>query len=298
MSATLVAALRKLLQTVSGELAASSLTAAQRKAIELFGRQTGCILLHTKGRGMCYRVQNAELLQQHFRSLCPDDIDSASSELPLRAAAIATSRDSKALTGRHQGCYLLLKAIGPGISWRNDAGQVLDVSAATDRYGVAALAVASDDTWHSDQALWLVENQALFDRLDWLPANSSGTLCCYGGQLNLRLLDWLAGCQRASEIILFADYDGVGLHNFARLHQSLQGRCQFWLIPGWQQLLQRYGNARIWGDTLKDFRAATGRLALSELPPPLVELVETLASQGLALEQEAVWLAPEQGIGS
>ncbi len=38
--------------------------------------------------------------------------------------------------------------------------------------GAAALAIHAGSTWRSEHPLWLVENQALFDRLDWLPSSS------------------------------------------------------------------------------------------------------------------------------
>ena len=52
-------------------------------------------------------------------------------------------------------------------------------------------------------ALWLVENQALFDRTDWLPEGTQATLLYYGGQLDGRLLSWLGHRPRfPSQVIL------------------------------------------------------------------------------------------------
>ena len=130
-----------------------------------------------------------------------------------------------------------------------------------------------------------MENQALFDRTDWLPANTVATLLYYGGQLDGRLLAWLAGRPRARRIVHFADYDGVGLANFARLHALLGDACECWLMPDWSDKLARYGSNRLWRDTLREFTAAAARL-----PDYLLPLTRQMQQSGLALEQEAVWL--------
>jgi hypothetical protein len=84
----------------------------------------------------------------------------------------------------------LLKATGPKVTWQRGDGVSLDISGATQSAGVAALAIAPADGWHSAQPVWLVENQALFDRLDWLLlAGAHGSVIYYGGQLSNLLLD-------------------------------------------------------------------------------------------------------------
>lgn len=65
----------------------------------------------------------------------------------------------------------------------------MDISANTQIAGASAIAIAASDGWTTDKPIWLVENQALFDRLDWLPAGASGSLIYYGGQLSNLLLD-------------------------------------------------------------------------------------------------------------
>ncbi|SFU12551.1 hypothetical protein SAMN05216264_11340 [Pseudomonas marincola] len=39
------------------------------------------------------------------------------------------------------------------------------------------------DDWHTAAPLWLIENQALFGDISWRPADASGTLRYYSGQL-------------------------------------------------------------------------------------------------------------------
>ena len=140
--------------------------------------------------------------------------------------------------------------------------------------------------------MWLIENQALFDDISWLPADASGTLCYYSGQLSSLMLNWLVERPRASQVILFPDYDGIGLQNFARLHELIGDTCKFWLMPDWQERLRLYGNQRIWQDNLANYQDAVSRLRSLGMPSDLAELCAALQGSGLALEQESVFLLP------
>ena len=57
----------------------------------------------------------------------------------------------------------------------------LDLRLSTDQLGVAALTVHADSTWYTEHPLWLVENQALFDQLDWLPCAQPASVAYYSG---------------------------------------------------------------------------------------------------------------------
>jgi hypothetical protein len=284
MDRTLRTALLKLHGQQS--LPASHFTAAQRSALDRFARQTGAVICQRQGRGDVYRVSDPRLFDIHLRALSPQGEMPATNGLPLRAQHIAQARDSKA-RGHQHGCYYpLLKAIGDEVLWRQgEHGNELPLSQLTHHFGAASLRIETGDTWQSGQPLWLVENQALFDRTDWLPAGTQATLMYYGGQLDGRLLAWLGKRPRASRVVLFPDYDGVGLANFARLFAQLGDACEYWLMPDWQSKLARYGSQRLWQDTLREFTSAA-----LQLPDYLGPLTEQMRQSGLALEQEAVWL--------
>ena len=281
-------ALRAALLKLQGKstLPASQFTAAQRMALDQFARQTGAVNCLRQGRGDVYTVCNQAVFDAHVTQLSPQVEPSIAELLPLRAQHVAHARDSKARRHQHGSYYPLLKAVGDTVSWREvERGAELALSAATRDFGAASLSIQSDDAWHSEQALWLVENQALFDRTDWLPEGTHATLLYYGGQLDGRLLSWLGHRPRASQVILFADYDGVGLSNFARLREALGDACDFWLMPQWESKLAHYGGVQLWRDTLRHFTTA-----VAQLPPSVRELTEQMQHLGLALEQEAVWL--------
>lgn len=288
MSQPLVAALEKLL---AGETttAGSTLTPAQRAALDRFARQTGAVRIQPAGRGVAYQIVHRPVLEEHLQSLRPHAPENLSKNLPERARNVASLRSSKSGTDTHATHYLLLKAIGPDVYWSQGEGKTLDLSEQTAIAGVAALVIQPDDAWCSDHPLWLVENQALFDRLDWLPPDATGSVAYYAGQLSAWLLAWLA-TPRCQQIILFPDYDGIGLANYARLLEASQTPCEFWLMPGWQRKLQQYGNHQIWRDNHTQFEAALQRLPLQYLNSEFAVLCQALRVQGLALEQESVWL--------
>lgn len=290
MSVALADALGKLLASESG-LANSHFTPAQRVALDDFARKTGAVRLQSQGRGSLFRVIDRPLAEAHLRQLRPLQGDAVHDDLPVRAANVGMYRSSKGSAAGHACQYLLLKSINQAVRWHDGQGQELDLPAITQLCGATALAIRSNDNWSSASPLWLVENQALFDDLRWLPAQATGTLCYYAGQLSGGVLDWLEAKPRASQIIFFPDYDGIGLQNFARLRERVGDACEFWMIPGWRDLIQSYGNRKIWQDNLANFQDAVARLTASGMQPELGDLCSSLQSSGMALEQETVFLS-------
>lgn len=298
MSQPLAAALAKLANSASGACSSSALTQAQRRALEQFSRETGCIRWRRSGRGWRYEISNRPVFERHLESLQPDSEASLDPALNARARNIATHRASKASAHQHGHYYLLLKACNQGCTWDNDAGSRLELLESTRAYGLGALQVQPADGWHSGQPLWLVENQALFDDLSWMPPSIGGSVAYYAGNLSNTLLNWLAQRRRASEIILFPDYDGVGLDNYRRLKEAVGTQARFWLMPDWQRLLARYGNRTIWRQNLPSFESAREALATLAPDDPVYELIEALAHHGMMLEQEAVPLSALEGLST
>jgi hypothetical protein len=287
MSKALAAALAKLLESENG-IPASAFTTTQRRALDDLARTTQALRLRTEGRGSLYEAVRRELLSAHLQTLRP--IAQADPSLPKRTANIGKMRNSKGGRHGHALHYLLMKAISSGVAWQNGREPRFDLTLATELAGAGVLALAEHDDWASDQPLWLVENQALFDRLDWLPAEAAGTVVYYAGQLPAALLNWLAAKPRTTEVVLFPDYDGVGLLNYARLRKRCACPCSFWLMPNWQTRLCRFGNKDIWLNTLSEFQSAVAELEFLGFDDELAELVMALSKEGLALEQESVWL--------
>ncbi|MCX8519041.1 MAG: hypothetical protein ORN21_02750 [Methylophilaceae bacterium] len=296
MSQVLAAALAKLLNG-GDTVATSTFTTAQRRALEELARKTGALRVKSEGRGSVYQVVRMDTLVVYLRSLRPLNIDEIDPSLPKRAANIAQTRSSKGAEHGHVIHYLVIKAISDGVTWKTERdgfSRCLDLSAVTDIAGAGVLALADDDSWQSEHPLWLVENQALFDRMDWLPPGATGTVGYYAGQLPGYFLRWIAAKQRTPEVILFPDYDGVGLLNYARLREVCAGPCSFWLMPDWQARLNTFGNHQVWLNTYSDFQSALTMLEAMGREDGVLDLCKALSSAGMALEHESVWLAAPQ----
>ncbi|MBC7605045.1 MAG: hypothetical protein H7255_20605 [Ramlibacter sp.] len=289
MSRALADALDKLLGA-EGSSAATLFTTAQRRELDRFARQTGTLRLVTQGRGASYQLIDAVLARAHLDQLRPVSIAGLDASLPTRANNIARMRDSKGRGHTHGTNYLLLKALGPGVAWHRGDGAIFDLSANTMLAGASVIAFEPSDGWHTDAPIWLVENQALFDRLDWLPPNTHGSIIYYGGQLSRLFLEWMSQRARASRIVFFPDYDGVGLLNFARLIERSITSVEFWLMPDWTERLRKYGSNALWQKTRNDFGSAVARLDFLGRRSELTPLCQAMSAQGLALEHEAVWL--------
>lgn len=268
------------------EVSASKFSLAQRQCLDPLCRTTPALEAFSKGRGLVYRVKDRAAFALHLYQVAPATDMALDESLPVRTRNIAQARSSKVGVSRHDTYYLLLRSPDHSLCWRSEAGSsVLALGQATLDYGAAVLQISPQDDWRGDGELWLVENQALFDRLDWLPHTTGVSVAYYKGQVTGHLLDWLAAWPRCPQVIHFPDYDGVGLANFARLNKALQGNVDFWLMPDWQAKLRLFGSNGLWRDTYRDFAAS-----FAILPQVVRPLAEQMLQHGLALEQESVWL--------
>lgn len=281
-------------------LTASAFTLNQRTHLEQFARETRLIELNKQGRSTVYRVINRQSVINYLRQLHPLDDVSLPADIPSRSRNIGTDRNSKTGQTGHDCWYLLMKAWDSNVVWQND-NDAMHPAELTERFGVAALQVSAGDslrlrsgqTWQCNRPLMLVENQALFDRCDWLPQGFNGCLAYYAGQLSEVLLQWLSEQKRTNEVILFPDYDGIGLTNYARLANSLHpdSTLHFYWLPDWENKLATFGNAEIWLKTRVQFENAFEKLsAMNALNDDLIKLGHLSQHHGKALEQESIWL--------
>ncbi|WP_052772043.1 DUF7281 domain-containing protein [Vibrio mexicanus] len=291
MSQVLVKALTRLIEVYPDSIAGSTLTPSQKKQLDEFSRKTQSIQVTPKGRGVVYRILDIDVVKVTLQQLAPNQNVSLSA--PERAVNIASTRSSKQGRVGHDVTYVLAKVVANPL-WEVSGVQTEHLNAATEEFGVFSLEVGGErnrdlNTHHS---IWLVENQALFDRLDWLPNNEPTTVIWYRGQLHNKLIDWLTVPERATMVYFFADYDGVGLNNYRRLKERLENRTEFWMMPNWKELLNRYGQNQLWNDTAREFESfVRNSQKLLDKSPFLGELVREMKKRGLALEQEAVWLS-------
>ena len=292
-------ALKRLLAS-DQPLTASAFTLNQRTHLEQFARETRLIELNKQGRSTVYRVINRQSVLNYLRQLHPLDDVSLPADIPSRSRNIGTDRNSKTGQTGHDCWYLLMKAWDSEVVWQND-NDAMHPSELTERFGVAALQISAGDSlrlrsgqaWQCNRPLLLVENQALFNQCDWLPQDFNGCLAYYAGQLSDVLLQWLSEQKRTNEVILFPDYDGIGLTNYARLANSLHpdSTLQFYWLPDWENKLVKFGNTEIWLKTRVQFENAIQKLdTMNALNDDLIKLGYLSQRHGKVLEQESIWL--------
>lgn len=288
MNRVLATALRRLL-TSPGDVPGSAFTQAQRSELETYGQRTGAVRAVRKGAGNVFRAVLPDVVRMQLDNIAPDHMEGVSDDLPNRARNIAMTRSSKSGRHGHDRYHLALKPIGAGGRWTADGARGFDLAKVALTTGAAMLAVTPEDTWATDGDLWLVENQAMFDQLDWLGNDVHGSLAYFAGTLHGTLLRWLERRHRAAQVIVFPDYDGNGMACFSRAFQASAAPCKLHLFQNWPSALDRYGNPDLHKINLPALESA-----IASMPPLAHEQAEPLIEQmirtGKALEQEAVWL--------
>ncbi len=289
----LVAGLRRLIAAPGG-LAASAFTRAQRRQLETFAQRTGAVKQERRGAGTAFVVLTPNVVERHLDGLSPHWREELPAGLPQRSRNIAMTRSSKGGTSGHDIYHLLLKPIGDDTTWSAGSGEephdLLAIAAPT---GGAMIAVSPIDGWHTTGDLWLVENQAMFDRLDWLPADASGSVSYFAGEIHGTLLRWLAARPRAGRVIVFPDYDGNGMSCFVRVANRSAAESHLYLFPDWESALERYGNPHLHQANLGALEALSDTDMDLRIRAQIAPVLEAMIRTGRALEQEAVWLAPE-----
>lgn len=273
-------------------LTASSFTPSQRIHLDQFSRETRLIERNSQGRGTVYKVIDRHSLVSYLRQLHPLDDESLLMELPARSRNIGKDRNSKTGQTSHESCYLLMKAWDANVVWESEK-TIMFPSELTERFGVAALRIGAGQGWQCNSPLLLVENQALFDRCDWLPLNFKGCLAYYAGHLSDLLLLWFSAQKRSENVILFPDYDGIGLSNYVRLLDALhpETTLHFYWLPNWEDKLVIFGNSDTWSKSRVHFENAIAKLsAKNALNDDFIKLARLSQHHGKALEQESIWL--------
>lgn len=293
MSQPLIAALKRLMNAHPDAIAASTMTTAQKRQLDEFCRKTHSVRMTPSGRGVAYRIEDLAVVTVALQQLSPHQDLLLS--IPPRAVNIASTRSSKKGRITHDVTHVLIKTQALP-NWSDGDRPTEQLQRASEEFGVAALEIGGDKNHklYSGHPIWLVENQELFDRLDWLPTSEPTSVIWYRGQLHNKLIDWLAAPQRSPLIYLFADYDGVGLNNYRRLKERLGERATFWLMQNWRTLLTRYGQNKLWIDTAREFESFERNAGQwLEQENELKALIQAMKEQGVALEQEVVWLNSE-----
>jgi len=230
--------------------------------------EAGFIELERHGSHRTYRVIDREALRDIFYYKFPDEaLDDGSAVDNVRAFG-----DSKARTRISLGIFFLR-------GWQTIMvnGYSVDLGEITDRFGVFATVL---NDLQADQ-ICLVENLDCFRQAekvfgsDWLFLHTYGRV----GK------EWL---QRivCSEMLIFSDYDFVGLDEFLKVMEVFP-QAQFYLPAQYETLLAKYAKPlkkRDGGEQLP-----TRRVSESQ-HPVVVAIREHLLRTGKFLEQQALFI--------
>jgi len=264
-------------------MARSSLTPAQRSALETWAESSRAVVASMRGAGETYRVIDRVLLEQASRELSPGPLPGGGqfSELPRRSVNLARARNTKSGSSALETAHLHLRSVQGPIEWTTVGGHLI-----LEPNGAASVLVAeAGDNWHTDAPLWLVENQTLFDRLNWHHGPPS-TVGLYSGHLSRALLAWLSCRSRAPAVIHFPDYDGIGLQNYSRLKAACPG-AELFVPDDFERLLMAYGNRALFKRTHKQLMNSLSAIDGDAVASRAISL---MLANGLALEQEAIFL--------
>ena len=260
----------------------SSIAQSLRKELEVWAERKGCISIQKAGKGKVFKVVDEKTLEWEITRLAPKkDLDN----LPVRVQNLAKNSNTKAGQTTLDFSYFLCKAVGDGVIVNG-----VDVSFITKSLGCFALPIKDDsDGFECNGSLILVENQQLLDDLRWVPSDFNGIILYYAGNLSARLRMWLTKSSFVS-VILFPDYDAVGINNYANLVEMLPDAQWFWMHD-WKMKLEKYGckELRRKGNQESMFDTLWSNFKEYGFPDAKLEsLMTEIRKQGKMLEQEAV----------
>lgn len=273
MKGETIAWLRRLLK--EGAKPTSSVPKAVQGELEGLVR-TGVVEWARAGRGGMYRVGDRVALE----AICAvDPLEYATSE---SAKAVAVARSGDAHQGRADRIFLLMSAAAPPAVWSGERGQ-LDIADCTRRFGVASLVVRPADDWVTEQPLLLVENLELLYHPGRL--HHAGTILYYPGWLSGIMLRWLRDRQRAPEYVVCADFDPVGLTNYARARKTLGHSVKLFVPEDLERLIASFGKP----ERLVMNKRLLGSLEVDN-DPSLQRVLDLVLRYGKGLDQEVLLL--------
>lgn len=277
----------KVLQKIADEeeIPFSLVPKSVREKLQQWGESSGAVSLQRSqaGAGRVFKVVNLRIVEKEIISLDPNiDVNALSSS---RLRNLAINKDTKAGLTTLEYSYYLCKAIGDNV-FVNE----VNVSDVSKSIGCFALPVRNDSEGIICRgSLLLVENQQLLDDLKWVPSSFTGIVLYYAGNLSARLRMWLTKSSFVS-VILFPDYDAVGINNYANLVETLPDAQWFWMHD-WKMKLEKYGckELRRKGNQESMFDTLWSNFKEYGFPDAELEsLMTEIRKQGKMLEQEAV----------
>ena len=242
----------------------------------------GAVVDRRNGPGRVVAVTNLEAIRKFHQQQFPQA--EAAEGAGSRVAAVGRFRDSKALANDTPEIVSLR-------AWCDDAvlkeGRSVGAIEATAAHGVFSFLLPSNSAYELRGVGALVENPAVFHRLEQLHLGVSSAL--YGrGRISERLLDWLAVAAGSEfRLIHLPDYDPVGLNEFQRLVTRLGSKVSLHLPSDLELRFERFAKPELL--MKENSRAMLAQLRQSHLPA-VQQVVALIDRYNGGLEQEALFL--------
>lgn len=260
-----------------GSVVGSALSRSMREALEpLFW---SAVLVEAKaGAGKRVVVADRTALLHWVEARYPSGLDGAGGDLPVRAAAVATFRDSKS-GDRLPARPVFMRGLRGAALERE--GQRLRLAELTAANGLAGVLVEPSRPWSLHGSLALVENLEVFLNVEQVLPDIDAALWA-AGRLDQKVLDWLAGMP-AVRVVHAGDYDPVGLDEYLRVAAAMPGRSTLLVPDDFEERLVRFGSRTLLAKSAEVLERVR-RHGNAEVDAVLA----VMDRHGLALEQEAL----------
>jgi len=259
-----------------GRLTSSSVSKTALPEINRIKDQ-GFILWERSGSGGVYTLADKAAIQAMLKST---GYHGPTQSLTSKARAVALHGDAH--KGKDDTLLIHLSATKK-VSWQNN-GAAVNIYKIVQDCGMAAILVRPEDNWQTSDPIALVENMDLLVHATryFKKINFEGSILYYRGWVSKRTCSWLK-TQGKAHMIMFPDYDLVGLKNYLFLKKKLPN-IKINIPENLSDLLKRYGRA-------EKLNSSTSRKIIEQTKDTDVQKIYSqLLKYGVGLDQESLML--------
>ena len=248
--------------------------------------EAGILEERRAGAGTRVLVVDAEAVRAFADRHFPDGLDVELASDASRSEAVRGRRDAKLGTGTTEA--LLMRAMAPAVVELGNHS--LDVHAATQSFGVAAVRLDETSQPRFAGRLALVENDDVFWHFEktGLPADVA---CLMRGRISNRVLEWLSSEATSSCTVLHCgDYDPVGVDEYRRLVEAPIPRVVYACPGDLSALIERHGKRAL----VRDSAGLLPRLRRND-DPVIRRMLDLFDRFGAGVEQEILISTTHEG---
>lgn len=259
-----------------GRLTSSSVSKTALPQINRIKDQ-GFILWERSGSGGVYTLNDRSAIQKLLKST---GFHGPTEDLTPKARAVALHGDAH--KGKDDSLLILLSAT-KAVSWQNN-GVSVNMYQIVQDCGIAAILVKPADNWLTPDPIALVENMDLLVHAGryFKKINFKGSILYYRGWVSKRTISFLK-TQNKAPLMVFPDYDLVGLKNYLFLKKKLPD-IKIYIPENLGDLLKRYGKA-------EKLNSSTSRKIIEQTKDTDAQnIYSQLLKYGVGLDQESLML--------